>query len=400
MERPLILRLFILSFFYSCVAMASGHDHVKVGLFSIFHPKRIFIASVGTKTLAVKIKKSRGGKEELNAPEVMVSCSATGGLQVKVGKRTIEGFSVNLVSKRAGKGLLVGVMGKQRARPYKGKLEVHSKDGVCVVTNTVVLEDYVESVSCHEIRGGLSEALKAQAVLVRTWALTHLGRHGADGQDFCDLTHCQVYTGDSACDASQTLALSEVKGMVLMYGSVLSDVAYFSTCGGYTASAADIWGRKSSRSYLKGVMDGDPAYCSESPHFHWHLLLPKADVCRVLAIKGAGSPCTLEVTKTGKGGWVKSVRVISKKNISLTGEEFRMVMGRAFGWGKFKSSNFVMNSRGDEVEFIGKGLGHGVGMCQYGAMNMAKKGKSYKDILRHYFPGTRVLKLNEIRHRK
>jgi len=247
----LILIISIIALLSLGVPPAANGTEVRVGLFSIFHPGKISVSSPAKGSLLeISFEKSNGAGGKLDSSEALLICSEGKGMTIGVGKKRIHVSSLRIKSKNIKENVLVGVVGKQHERAYSGSLEVHEKGGLCIVTNLVSLENYVSSVSCHEIRGGLAEALKAQSVLVRTWALTHLKRHGKDSQDFCDLTHCQVYKGVSACKRSQLEELSKVRGMVLKYSSVLADVAYFSTCGGFTASARDIWGRNSDRRYL------------------------------------------------------------------------------------------------------------------------------------------------------
>ena len=386
--------VFMLSFFCFGTALADIQP-IKVGLFSIYNPRAISVEAAGKNNLlsvAIKALPQRHGTIETAG--LSVTCLERK-VKIRIGKKRLFASSVTITTQGFAK-LLVGIPGKLKKRPYAGSLRISSNGGVCSVTNKVALEDYVSSVACHEIRGGLPEALRAQAVLVRTWAMTHSNRHKKEGKDFCDLTHCQVYTGSSACDESQVSVLKKVQGVVLVFGSVLADVAYFSTCGGHTANAGDIWGKKSTREYLSGIEDGNPAYCSASPHFRWHLILKRAEVCMALSKDKARDDCSLEIIRTGIGGWVKSIRIDSGRSFFMTGENFRLLMGRTFGWGRFKSSNFVLSMNRNMIEFLGKGMGHGVGMCQYGAMNMASKGKTFRDILLHYFPHTKIESLGEM----
>ncbi len=364
---------------------------VTVQIFGIFKPTSARISAAGGRAMTLTAIAEDGRRRRIRARRVDVRCGGRSPLAVKVGERLIPAASLQVHPAPGSDRLLVSVPGTERARPYTGSFELRERAGRCEIVNRVGLEDYVRSTACREMGPAAAEALKAQAILVRTWALGHRGRHA--GADFCDLTHCQVYEGIAACDPAATPILESVRGKVLLAGEGLADVAYASTCGGHTARAADIWGPASARSYLAGVPDGQPALCSRSPHFRWRFETKLASACAAVRAArpalGPG-PCRFEVTQRGAGGWVRRVRVTAGGELELTGEQFHMLMGRAFGWGRFKSAHFKIQATAGRIAFVGRGLGHGVGLCQYGAMAMAERGADHEAILAHYFPGTRI----------
>jgi stage II sporulation protein D len=118
----------------------------------------------------------------------------------------------------------------------------------------------------------------------------------------------------------------------------------------------------------------------------WRFSVGRAELCGSLG----QAECQLETAEVGRGGWVKRIVVRGSKDREMSGENFHLLMGRKFGWGKFKSARFKLESSKDRFTFRGRGMGHGVGMCQHGAMGMERAGKDYEAILRHYFPGTEV----------
>ncbi|MBN2497539.1 MAG: SpoIID/LytB domain-containing protein [Deltaproteobacteria bacterium] len=293
---------------------------------------------------------------------------------------------------RGSRALRVRVPGAAE-RSYPGWLEIGTQGERCRLVVHVPFERYVEQVACYEIRGAGPEALEAQAVLVRSYALAHLGRHAAEGFDFCDLTHCQVYPGDGACTAAQLESLRKVAGQVLLFEGELADVAYFSTCGGHTASAADVWGGETARPYLQGVEDSREgrALCARSDHLRWRFEVERDELCAALRAKlpAAAGRCAVSIAETGRGGWVRRVRIAGPGGeASISGADFHLLMGRRFGWSRFKSGHFVVQARGGRYVFLGRGLGHGVGMCQHGAMGLERAGADHRAILEHYFPGT------------
>ena len=167
----------------------------------------------------------------------------------------------------------------------------------------------------------------------------------------------------------------------------------------FAASASDAWGPKAARPYLQGVRDGKNPYCSQSEHMRWRFGVESEELCARLREKfprlgeaDKGESCTISIEKTGSGGWVSQVAIRGKTVIRLAGDRFHMMMGRLYGWSRFKSARFALESRGTRLVFHGRGLGHGVGMCQHGAMGMEGEGADFIEILKHYFPGTRLEK--------
>ncbi len=378
---------------------ASPAPEVRVEILGLFSPRRLeVVAAGGAKLTPVLV--AADGREQRLAPRrsVALGCGGAAPVVLRGAGRPRQAARIRLDT--AGRGpLLVGIPGRLQPRPYAGRLEVGEARGRCRPVNQVPLEHYVAAVTCGEIRAAPAAALRAQAVVVRTWALGHRGRHRDARADFCDTTHCQLYQGAAACDRDQRRALAAVRGRILWAGDHLARVAYASTCGGHTAAAAAIWGPAADRPQLRGVADRDPdgggerALCAGSPHFRWRLALECNAVCAALAEHHpalGGGDCRIEVLGRSAGGWVERLRVRGQVEWELSGERFHLLLGRRFGWGKFKSANFTIRRRGAVLSFSGRGLGHGVGLCQHGAMELARRGADYGAILQHYFPGTRL----------
>ncbi|HLP61051.1 MAG TPA: SpoIID/LytB domain-containing protein [Candidatus Deferrimicrobium sp.] len=178
----------------------------------------------------------------------------------------------------------------------------------------------------------------------------------------------------------------ETGGIVLTYNDQLSDVYYHSTCGGFTADAEGVWEGKNIP-YLRSIDDRDR--CRMSPHFRWHFQVPGTKLLALLKTITGETPVDLCPKEVDKNGWVKQIALIypGGREKILRGEEFHIFMGRSLGWNTFKSANFTFSKNGNTWEFTGKGLGHGVGLCQFGACALAQGGKDYREILATYFPG-------------
>jgi stage II sporulation protein D len=256
------------------------------------------------------------------------------------------------------------------------------------VTPTLSLEDYVRGAVAGEASIETEpEALKAQAVVSRTFALKNLGRHSQEGYDFCSTTHCQRYLPSQSSTAARAAAATS--------GQVLSDEhnqlvdAYFhAACGGMTANIGTLWG-VAAPAYLRGVRDD---YCAAMPHHSWTQPVPSAMLQAALKAdprSDTGSRLdNIAVVKRDATGRAELVQLEGARRRTVSGWEFKMVVGRGLGWNILKSSRFQVSKQGASYVFRGSGFGHGLGMCQEGAHVMAHRGASYRQILNHYYPGT------------
>jgi len=372
---------------------------VRVDVLSRHRPVELELGGAGEGGLRGVLRGVDGQVEPLEATALKVRCAGPGGLALRGRGLERRGVELEIGPAQAGAGLRVGGQGFG-ARRFPAGLRVRGRNGLCLVTAEVPFERYVAEVACRELgpAGAGPEALRAQAIVVRSYALTHLGQHAADGADFCDLSHCQVYPGEGACRPADLAALAAVQGLVLLDGERPAEVAYFSTCAGHTARAGEVWGPRAERPWLQGVPDGEPGRpaCRGSPHGPWRLEVPRAELCAALrALRpslGTGD-CSLTRVEVGQGGWVRSVRVEAEGRWEIPGDEFRLILGRRFGWSAFRSGRWSVDERGGTLRFRGLGLGHGVGMCQHGALGMAREGAGYQAILARYFPGLRVGRL-------
>ncbi len=244
------------------------------------------------------------------------------------------------------------------SRRYVGRLSVEQRGEAVVAHLTLDREAYLAGVVASEMGvQAPAAALEAQAVASRT-LIAHGGdRHPDDPWTFCDLTHCQSFRGVTD-DGGVWRAVSETGDRVMTVGQVPVEAPFHSTCGGRTLPAAQVWG--SSAPHLTGVSDLRPdgsAYCDGSPHGRW-----------TAALVGAHLPDPGEET-----------------------ERFRTEVGRLHGWNLVKSNRFTASRlvwKGQLVWWLeGVGLGHGVGLCQQGAIGRARAGQGVMEILEAYFPG-------------
>jgi len=303
-------------------------------------------------------------------------------------------------------------------RPYRGSFEIIPTPNGLTVVNIVDVESYLQGVVSSEMSPSYPvEALKAQAVAARTYALKNLGRHRNLGYDLDDTAHCQVYGGYFSEDRRTNQAVNDTGGLVMTYDGTLIDAVYSSTCAGYTESSEAAWGR--AVPYLVSVPDFHPEDIPEATRpvtendwaaffksgRGYHCLQPKyakLEAFRWVKLMTrqeleAGLPDTVKVGTVkeiipctrGESGRITALRLVgSDRCITI---EKELPIRKALGG--LRSSAFVVDTYRDETgvpvvfAFWGGGWGHGIGMCQVGAVGMALEGVTYQAILTYYYHG-------------
>lgn len=268
------------------------------------------------------------------------------------------------------------------------------------VTKLMSLEDYVLGVVATE--GSIedeTEALKALAVSVRTYALKNLHRHAGEGFDFCTTTHCQRFTPVNREDVREQIAraVTETEGEILRDGDNQVIESYFSaSCGGMTADIHSLWG-VAPKSYLRASRD---EYCADMPHSSWTDVIPAEKLLRALqsdARSNVGAKLDgVRILKRDATGRAEMMELMGERRKTLRGWDFKLIVGRALGWNLLKSSRFEVAREGENFVFRGSGFGHGLGLCQEGAHVMAANGISYRQILARYFPGTSLRREKQV----
>jgi len=275
-------------------------------------------------------------------------------------------------------------------RSYSGKLKIFAIGRELCIVNFVSSEDYLAGILAAEMPNADWAALQAQAVVARTFMIKNAPRHASNGYRFCDLTHCQTYKGSDGITAKIQQAIASTKDEILTFNHQPIDAYYSSTCGGTTADDAGIWAESTDRPYLKIIVDS--TNCAVSPHFRWQARLSAARLHQIWQHHFGEPISSMAVTKQGNDGRVRELAIVGHSLHLINGEDFRTVMGRESGWNTIKSTAFNFAVDKNDYIFSGRGLGHGLGLCQYGAMAMARKEYSYQRILGHYFPGTEIKK--------
>lgn len=372
---------------------------VSVSLFSILKPKQLDIS--GRFGLLSITGEGEEGITKINAKALQVNYGTGGILQLITDGGEPQIFNHLEIKNSQPQGVIEIRQKNSESREYKGSISIKPGSGYLETNNILRLGDYLEGVIGCEM--GMvneneppsqkkkylkrDELLKVQAILSRTFALNNLKRHG--DTDFCDTTHCQHYVGNTAGGEIIRGIISETSGQVLIHEGKLCSVFYHSTCGGFTTSYYGVWEDKEIP-YLKPVDDGER--CGKSPHYRWTFEVDENRLFDAIKNIFGQRPLDIVLKEEDSAGWIKKMTLIfpGKREIIMKGEDFHIKMGRIFGWNNIKSANFTLQKNGSVFTFLGKGLGHGVGLCQYGARELALSGRNCVDILRIYFPGTEI----------
>ena len=287
------------------------------------------------------------------------------------------------------------VPGEMERRMFRGSLVLSRGTGGIALSNRLTLEEYLAGVVGAEMPASSSpiEALKAQAVASRTYALYALLRAAADGRAarFAADDSFQVYAGRTGEHRRVLQALRETMGEVLTYRGGLFRTYFHSTCGGRTVDASRLFGEPPIE-----PLHGMPCVaCDGTQFFRWEVLVPGADIERALAAWASergvklGRLVSLEVCEETAEGRAAYIRVRHTGGSFEVGvERFRALL-QASGAVSLKSAAFTVSAEDGGFRFRGGGYGHGAGLCQVGAVRQGTE-RSYREILASYYPGSEV----------
>jgi stage II sporulation protein D len=274
---------------------------------------------------------------------------------------------------------------KYLGKTYKGSLEIKkTSSGGILVINHVPLEDYLTGVLPFEVPPEWKpETLKAQAVVCRTFAVSSLKRHDAEGYDVCALTHCQVYRGASGEDARTSRAVAETKGVIITYLGKPIEAYFHDDCGGMTESAEDVWTGGGHLPYLKRVR------CPST--VTWKASLTAADICQAVpSPKMEPSDIkNLKISSRTPSGRARMITISTRHHgkITIPANTLRLRLGA-----DIIKSTFWRRIEHRKTGWViwGTGWGHGVGLCQWGAERLGERGWNYEKILKRYFKGITI----------
>lgn len=346
----------------------------------------------------------------------------------------LNGFRYNRrqVEISSEKGLIQVTQGKnnRNARLYPGRLQIQPNAyGNYTLVNHVPLETYLRGVVPNEIGAGAPyEAVVAQSIIARTYALRNLRRFATDNYELCADVHCQVYKGLTGIVPMTDKAIAATKGLVLTYNNELIDALYSSSTGGVTAPFSDVW-NGAERPYLKAIVDSPNTLWDLSQkslakeenfrkfinmkegfnetgkhRFRWQSSRTLEQITAFLKryLKNRNHPLTnfttiqkMEVVERSPAGRIiKLVVQTDLGNIELDKNDARSAFEPPLSTFYYIEPIYGENKTLKGYAFIGGGFGHGVGFSQYGSYNLANLGWSGEQILNFYYPGTQIQPLS------
>lgn len=341
------MALLVFALFVSSPAQART---VRIGVLGIFHPRELTLASRDGDAIVV----TAAGQTfflQPRSPDATLQIRASGNvLLVGFAGKEIRANEIHAAGRnRNTTDFMLSVSGKIERR-YRGTLDIKIVDGVLVPVVTMDLETAVASVvSAESLASTPMEALKAQAVVTRSYFVAAVGRHKEF--DFCDLTHCQFLREPPPRESPASLAAEATRDIVITFDERPVATMFTRSCGGHTLTPADVGISSGAYPYFSVICD----FCYQNP--------------------------------------VRWTRRISPQDAAILSdhhESDRLAIGRRLGWDTVPSNNFKMRESGTEVILEGVGQGHGVGLCQRGARAMAEQGADFRKIIDHYFPNTNL----------
>lgn len=292
-------------------------------------------------------------------------------------------------------------------KKYSDSIKIIQKDNKVLIINYVNIDNYLMGVLSAEM-GNLTkkenlEALKALMLCVKSFTIDNLEEAKPDFDVYSDIKD-QLFKGIGDLNSTIREASDLTKNLYLTFDKKLAQVYYFSSCGGYTESCKNVLPNCSSE-YLTGVKDGEEPYCKNSPSFNWQETFTKKQLINSLVEsnyieQGKWKVKEFSIQSRYTSGRISELLVVvdgnnaGRKEFILSGNKIRYALKTPKG-GILKSANFDVEAKyeNQEIEAVklkGKGNGHGVGLCQWGAIGMARSGKKFDEIIAHYFPGLTI----------
>ena len=358
------------------------------------------------------------------ADDVMKIEPRSGGLVVVRGNGSVTSrHTAPFLVRATTPGSFVTYEGKR----YRGELVISPYNGGLLVVNRLGVESYLRGVVPLEIgdrKPGEEAAVQAQAVAARSYTYIHMSEAGDRPFDMYGSIQDQAYGGVDAEKPMSDAAVTSTRDVVIKYAGRIINTPYHSTCGGRTAAVSEVWWRQPDQPYLRPVSDQIPGtssyYCDPSPRFRWTATFDAEQLRTTLekyigTVTDAAEPAVAassasrvslgRITGFRIEGRTASDRVravsiqTSRGNYVVRGNDVRFIL-RTPGGGLLSSTYFTAETTPDGTGGIGSlvvkggGYGHGIGMCQWGAIGRARAGQDYRTILTTYYQGTTVSRVN------
>ena len=334
--------------------------------------KEVSQVKVGSSTTAI-VKDSTGKKLGELAPMSSLAAKLRGN-KIKIDNRVAAG---ELIIEPQDDGYVwIG------DRWYRGRTQLIRQDDSITAVNHVDLEQYLYSVvGAEAVSTWPIEALKAQAVAARSYALYKRNTDPSSIFDLDTTVGTQVYKGLDSEYTTTHQAVNDTLGQIMTYQNNVILAAFHSSSGGYTENVEDVW--TSPLPYLRAVVD----YDHESPVFEWQQVIPVSRIQTLVA--GVGNIRGLQPVVMTPRGRVITMKVTGDRGTAtISGKKLRQALD-------LRSTLFRVSTDGSNLKVKGRGFGHGLGLSQWGAYYLAKKGVNYHQILAHYYQNANLSQLEQ-----
>jgi peptidoglycan hydrolase-like amidase len=327
---------------------------VQIGVLGLFHPREITLSAAESEAIVVTAGDKvfvlePGARKRVARIQVLNS-----GLLLEFGGQLVHTGEIFATGRnKSSTSLLLKIPGKV-SRKYQGTLDVKPIGGEVVPIVTMELETAVASVVAAEsAQDAPLEALKAQAVVTRSYLVAGKGRHR--NFDFCDLTHCQFLREPPSPESPASVAVADTAGLVITFEEKPIAAMFTRSCAGHTRTPAELGISFNNYPYYSVLCNA----CYKSPQW-----------------------------------WTARISAQEAARLAGKGEAGRLAVNRRLGWNTVRSNNFKVQGENAEVILEGTGEGHGIGLCQRGAKAMAESGTGFREIISHYFPNTALKKMD------
>jgi peptidoglycan hydrolase-like amidase len=348
-------RTFAFLFLLLLINPTASAQKVQIGVLGLFHPRQITVGVAEGEAIVIHAGDSEFVLEE--GPRTNIARIEIAGdmLLLDFGGNVAHTTEIRAAGRNGRAAEFVLAVPGRISRHYRGTLAVKAVNGVVVPIVTMDLEMAVASVVQAESAADASlEALKAQAVVTRSYFTAGKGRH--HDFDFCDLTHCQFLREWPNAESAAAIATAATRGLVILFEEKPIAAMFTRTCGGHTRTPAELGIPSNAYPYFSVQCD----YCYKHP-----------------------------------SRWTRRISEQEAEHLLGKGEAGRLAVDRRLGWNAIPSNNFTAHKEDGAVILKGAGQGHGVGLCQRGAKAMAEGGASFREILNHYFPNTTLNSLKD-----
>lgn len=380
-----MIRTLLIFFFLVCVFLRQAYsDIIDVKIFA-----EIYLKEVAVTVISGNYELISGNKKlaDLSKNNTIVITAEGKKISVKADSNSFTGLGdLKMVSKCNNGVFRIKPIGKPKARNYDDNFTITAGGGSLKIINNIDIEKYVPGVV--EAEAGMMKSIefyKVQSIACRTYVLRNIRRHSDEGFNVCDKVHCQVYNGKSY-NEDILKAAEQTKHFVIIDKELnFISAVFHSNCGGQTVNSENVWTLPST--YLKSIKD---TFCLKSRNAVWEFKISKENFLNYLK-KNYNFPVEdSQMVKqafnfsqlNGRRVYFLDLPLIHLKNL-------RKDLG-------LKSTFFTIYEESEMLIFKGRGFGHGVGLCQEGAMQMINDGCSYEDIIKHYYTNVYIVSYEDI----